>query len=949
VATLLDSESPFEAVYSLHRHDVLGYLVGAYVVHAPEGKLGMKYNRLLPENLSRYGHRLDDTDRKLVTLLDEIVLQNLFKKFKKKESSLQQFVDKFAENPHRQYILQYIERRVAQVPELLQGKPLYVMSKDGYPAARRLWVDPTPAEVRLRIVRDESGLEYEAIVSQNGNRLPLEAKPGGVVGIKPVWLWHDDRLLPIPDLPDGRRLKPFFNKPVIKVPKTSEADYFQKFIRKLVAEMEIEAQGFEVTTVEETPRFTLDIVGDNAGIVTLKARVWYGPFELPIDAREKFRVKAESAHDDYTVHRIRRNREAEAEFTAFFEALRTDGVSLIDFSLPEAKAHEWIADNLAKLRAQGVEVRQQLGNEEFTYAQPTLLYTLEALPPSALLLRCHLGVEGQQVPLERIRPNILKGEGKVQLPDGRWVYIPQAWLDDLRHLMEVARPAEGGLRLVRYQLGIVRSAFRGKTAGEPPPDTAGLQDIAPQPVPPQVQATLRDYQKAGYDWLWFLRQNGLGGILADDMGLGKTLQALTLLQRVYAEGADAPTLVVLPNSLVYNWLSEAEKFTPELKVLVYKGGKRAETVPQFFAHHLILTTYGTMRQDAEALAQVEFEYVILDESHFIKNREAKTTRAVLDLRARNRLSITGTPIENSTMDLWTQFEFLNPGLLGTAAFFDRHYALQIERGGNDERAQQLHDVVNPFILRRTKEMVAKDLPDRIEQVQPCEMAPKQLSLYTRTSVLYRRTLFADRDEAALARNRLQVLSSLQRLRQIAIHPQLVDPLVTESGKYEVMLDLLAEVLAAGNKVLIFSQFVKLLRIIEPDLRARGIPFAYLDGSQRPEERAQQVERFQTDPAVPVFLISLKAGGVGLNLTAAQYVFLLDPWWNPAVEQQAINRAHRIGQQQTVFVYKFITKDTIEEKILKLQERKLQLAREVVRSEAQFFKALTKADLEALFE
>jgi SNF2 family DNA or RNA helicase len=429
------------------------------------------------------------------------------------------------------------------------------------------------------------------------------------------------------------------------------------------------------------------------------------------------------------------------------------------------------------------------------------------------------------------------------------------------------------------------------------------------------------------------------------MGLGKTLQTLTLLLREHGGTASAasPSLIVVPNSLVFNWQAEARKFAPALKCLQYTGLRRQEQLSKFADHHLIVTTYGTVRQDLELLLQFRFHYVVLDESQTIKNRDAKITRAVLQLQAAHRLSLTGTPIENSAMDLWTQMQFLNPGLLGSESFFGKYYAIPIEKERNERRAEALRKLTAPFIMRRTKEMVATELPPRTDQVQLCEMTAEQQRLYNETKGAIRQTLFSEQALDSLHTNKLQVLSGLQRLRQIAIHPRLVAPEEPiDSGKYTEMWEMLDNILQSGSKVLIFSQFVKFLQIVKYDLIQRGIRFSYIDGSVR--DRGKEVDNFQNDPGIQVFLISLKAGGTGLNLTAAEYVFILDPWWNPAIELQAMNRAHRIGQQKAVFVYKFITEGSIEEKILKLQERKQQLAGDIIQTEDNFFKLLDKDEL-----
>jgi SNF2 family DNA or RNA helicase len=417
------------------------------------------------------------------------------------------------------------------------------------------------------------------------------------------------------------------------------------------------------------------------------------------------------------------------------------------------------------------------------------------------------------------------------------------------------------------------------------------------------------------------------------MGLGKTLQTLSLLQREKENGATQPSLIVMPTSLIYNWVAEARRFTPSLRVLVHTGAQR-NVDPKYFAlHDIVLTTYGLLRSDMEMLRHFPWHYLILD------------ARAVKELIAKHRLSLTGTPVENTLMDLWSQMTFLNPGLLGSETFFRDFYILPIEKFRDVGRTEKLRRLIHPFILRRTKSQVATELPPKVELMHFCEMTEPQRKLYEETKNAYRNYLLEINDTDAGSK-KLNILAGLQKLRQIAIHPHLVEEGKelegNESGKFQEYERLLEEVISKGAKVLVFSQFVRLLKILQDDLAAKGITSCYLDGSTT--DRQGEVEKFQNDPNVQVFLISLKAGGVGLNLTAAEYVFILDPWWNPAVERQAVDRSHRIGQTATVFSYKFISKDTIEEKIVLLQQKKAQLSEDVISVEKDFFKQLDMADL-----
>jgi SNF2 family DNA or RNA helicase len=475
-------------------------------------------------------------------------------------------------------------------------------------------------------------------------------------------------------------------------------------------------------------------------------------------------------------------------------------------------------------------------------------------------------------------------------------------------------------------------------------ELARFDGIEPIDPPAEFTGTLRGYQREGLGWLVFLQRFGFGGCLADDMGLGKTVMVLALL--AMRRNADAsehrPSLVVAPRSVVFNWQQEAHRFTPGLRVLEYTGGGRTSMRARFNEYDVILTTYGTLRRDAAALAETPFDYVVLDEAQAIKNAasvSAKTTRV---LNARHRLALSGTPIENHLGELWSLFEFLNPGLLSTAPAFARAGA---GRQMDDDTVAMLARGLRPFILRRTKDQVARELPARTEQTLYCDLERPQRALYDDLRDHYRRTLLASSN--GVGRAKLQILEALLRLRQAACHPGLIDKRRSghASAKLDMLVPRIAEAVSEGHKTLVFSQFTSLLAILRARLDEAGITYEYLDGRTR--DREARVERFQQDPNCPLFLISLKAGGVGLNLTAAEYVFLLDPWWNPAVEAQAIDRAHRIGQTRQVFAYRLIARDTVEERVLELQAQKRGLADAILNADNRLLRDLRREDLELL--
>jgi len=432
------------------------------------------------------------------------------------------------------------------------------------------------------------------------------------------------------------------------------------------------------------------------------------------------------------------------------------------------------------------------------------------------------------------------------------------------------------------------------------------------------------------------------------MGTGKTVCTLAFLQSLEERDPDGPaSLIVMPRSLLFNWEREAATFTPDLRVAVHHSAVRSLNPAQFDRYDLVLTTYGTMLRDIELLRRYRFRYVILDESQAIKNPLSETAKAARLLNARRRLALTGTPVENSTLELWSQFAFLNPGLLGNLDYFRETFVTPIEKKQSADAAQFLRKLVYPFILRRTKDQVAPELPPRSERVLEVEMEPAQRRLYIKQRDYYRALLLGLIDNAGIDNARMQVLEGLLRLRQICNHPRLIEPdFRGSSGKFELLIETLETLAAEGRKALVFSQFVQMLTLIREALDARRIPYAYLDGQTR--QRQQEVDRFQSDETLPFFLISLKAGGVGLNLTAADYVIHVDPWWNPAVEMQATDRTHRIGQEKPVFVYKLVTRDSVEEKILHLQNRKRELVEQLITADASMLKALTREDVEALF-
>ncbi len=541
-----------------------------------------------------------------------------------------------------------------------------------------------------------------------------------------------------------------------------------------------------------------------------------------------------------------------------------------------------------------------------------------------------------------------KGSEYVKLGNGQYGILPSQWLKDMAPMIKMGELNHDHIHFKRNQTALLDALLSGlpntdidKNFRKYRDKLLTIGDIKKTEAPKKFVGTLREYQKEGLGWLLFLKEIGLGGCLADDMGLGKTVQVLAMLKSLKPSDnpEKKPSLIVVPRSLMFNWREEVNKFTPNVKVLEYSGADRAKLLTKSLKNTLVLTTYGTMRKDILKLKDQEFNYVILDEAQAIKNPNSLVAKATRLLPAQHRLALSGTPVENNLNDIWSIFEFLNPGMLGKFKAF----------GKMEEEASRefLRKALGPFILRRRKSEVAQGLPEKTEQTLYCEMTTSQKKFYSELKNYYQAGLLKKVHAEGMGKVKIQVLEALLRLRQAACHPGLVDKsmLTTSSSKIESLYEQLQEVMAEGHKALVFSQFTSLLSIFKEKLDREGVSYLYLDGKTR--KREQCVNQFQKDPTKKVFLISLKAGGVGLNLTAAEYVFILDPWWNPAVEAQAIDRAHRIGQNNKVFAYRMICKGTVEEKIIELQKEKKELAESIISKDKGGIQKLTPDDLDFL--
>ncbi len=660
---------------------------------------------------------------------------------------------------------------------------------------------------------------------------------------------------------------------------------------------------------------------------------------------------------------IMRDQEAEARLTQELLDMNFQPRNNALWFLEPEEAIAFLLDSYSKL----VESYRIYGEKALTrykvrLSNPVIVAKVESKEEDKWFnLDVMVEYDDQSVPIEKIWKAWTQKKRYVQLKDGSYTSLPESWLKRMSHKLKALgydpdKPPQKQFKqfeapVLDKILEDLPEATTDSFWNKLRTNIHNFKEIRSIHTPAGLNATLRPYQQQGLCYLNFLREYGFGGILADEMGLGKTIQTLAFIQYMKEKGKTSPNLIVVPTSVLPNWEREAQKFVPELKILIIYGTRREGMFKMINDSDLVITTYALLRRDLEELLKHEFNAIILDEAQNIKNPNTITARSVRKLASKLRICLSGTPIENNLFELWSLFEFLMPGFLGSQHSFQRGIVKPI-KDGDEETLDFLRTRVKPFILRRTKSEVAKDLPPKIENVYYCALADEQLDLYAALAKKLKEQVLQDVDQKGLAKSQMSILDALLKLRQICCHPRLLKldmPGVSTnlpSGKFDAFKDMVTDIIEEGHKVLVFSQFVQMLHIIRSWLVINETPFAYLDGSSK--DRFDQVDRFNNTPEIPIFLISLKAGGTGLNLTSADYVIHYDPWWNPAVESQATDRTHRIGQTRQVFSYKMICQNTVEEKILKLQESKRDVAEAIIPGQ-EAWKSLTRDDLEQLFD
>nr|WP_321452040.1 DEAD/DEAH box helicase [uncultured Carboxylicivirga sp.] len=918
------------------------------------------------EHITDNRYPFSSSQKEMVKLLSAINEHNIFKRFSKQKTQ-KLFFDKMDEKYAEEHIRPYIDKKIAEALEIisLDDTPVYYKNPKytRLYKADRINISPLYDEALFSFTLDHTGLKYTLKIKKGDQYIGLTNREVLELTTTPATFLINNQLYRFNNI-DSKKFRPFLRVNHVLVRPQSVETYMNTFVQTSIRNHDVEAIGFEIRDkkVDMRPVLVLEKDLSHNPILTLRFR--YDQKEYLAGTKSEVFVDLLKNKGHYQFIRFKRNKEKESIVIESLKSMGLVNVSASQYlpndisSYPEAilsRIVEWINHHYAEIITNNIVLIQN-GFEESYYTGKVKLEVAYIDDNDWFDINVVIKVGEFKIPFHKIRQHILKGKREYHLPNKEIFVIPEEWFarfSDLMHFVEVKddKMLLGKMHfnlLDKDKLTEVSPDWKNKIGQLINESNGRMLD-----TPDGLNAQLRQYQQEGFTWMQLLNKNNFGGILADDMGLGKTIQTISLLLNEYnhseqEEEKENPeeqldlfngnivgfnrsnlpaSLIVMPTSLVHNWANEIKKFAPQLKVYLYTGTNRVKTkeIGKILRHyHLVLSSYGVVRNDIDYLSNYKFHYVILDESQNIKNPTSKIYQAVSALQSTYRLVLTGTPIENALVDLWAQMNFVNKGLLGSLNFFKNNFAGPIEKKQNEEKEKKLQQLITPFILRRTKEMVAKELPPVTEQVLLCDMSEDQQKFYDREKSGIRNELLKAVEKTGINKNAILALKALTKLRQIANHPVLVDDKYKgKSGKYQQIFEKLDSIITEKHKVLIFSSFVKDLELIEKDLKAKKLRYSKLVGSTL--DRNKAVEEFTKNEDCRIFLISLKAGGVGLNLVEADYVFVLNPWWNPAAEAQAVNRAHRIGQTKNVFVYKFISADSIEEKIMRLQEKKMELA------------------------
>lgn len=953
--------------FTLHSMGHLGCFPECVVVDTDEkGIFSTQSVKITTQNKNNYKHLFDKTDEQLFLICTKLEKESIVSKVnEKKTDSWDKLRQKYLDGKNlprelqyiKDYLIEYIETNQNAFFDLISDKPLY-LPQGKFPFTWiKINIEQELPELLYCFDIQAGEINYSLNISCRKKQIDLSG--GLLVSRKRARVLLKNKIFEFEEEVDGSKLIPFFNKNLVTVVQQYMEEYIQKVILPLIPSNRIVPSGFDIITVPGMTNATLRVkelsqiqqisLFENEAIDTSQKSL---VFELVFEyqnflfwaGQSGALTKLEKQDNSYVIYKVERDFALEQ---LYIDALNEIGLDLnaLVKRMPYNLGVEWLNDNYKAIETTGIEIKFEKRDSDthqiFLGERSIFVEMKEEHDWFDIKGRVKFG--SYEIPFIRILSYIRLDKHQMLLPGGEYIQIPQAWFDEYKTIAELCKIENGKAVIAKYHCVAANTLQKNPTVALSIKDN--MRRLLEQSLdknfdlPKNFNGELRHYQQQGYNWMRLLNELSLGGCLADDMGLGKTIQTLCLMQWMKEQNGGL-NLLVVPTSLIYNWEQEAAKFTPQIKVHVHAGNQRTRNAEDFKNVDIVLVSYGILRRDKQFLTSIPFHYVILDEAQAIKNPQSDTAMACLSLQAKRFLTLTGTPLENSLTDLWSLVHFFNRNMLGSQSNFTRTCKLP-------EKQELYRQLLKPFLLRRNKSEVLTELPEKSIIVQWCDMTSEQQQFYRDIRNSYRDKFLESKNKNDKI-SPVILLEGLLRLRQTANHPLLTDKTYTDdSGKFETVCQMLDEVIAIGDKVLVFSSFVEHLKLYKNYLDSKQITYCYLDGATK--DRKKEVERFQNDTDTQIFLLSLKAGGLGLNLTSANYVFLLDPWWNPAAEAQAFDRAHRMGQLNKVFVYKFISRNTIEEKIIKLQEEKLQLFDNMINSDNEILAHLNVNDVMKLIE
>ncbi len=940
-----------DIVLAISKHRIFGNIIAAFHVQSVSEYVLQIVGRASTLTIEK--EDVSDDVRKLVKILDELSEQHIIKTFSKGKTA-KTFLNSLTDDDIKNSIRPFIDKRICSALPVIERANLEVYRlSDGYRSINvqdRITIAPVfKCKPRFFFTITDSGdLLYTLKVSDGITDVSIFNTNVAELSSQPAVFAAGDVLYSLEDIPFAK-FKPFALKPRIVVESRLVDMYMNKAVMPNLGLYQVSAYGFDIIKHRSKFHARLDATDGIFGFGFSLSFVYTkrDGTEVKCDYADRHRPVDISKRDGrYVLDVVMRDFDKEKRLIDVLVSdmglenmgkmfVTSEKASLLDLV-------HWVYSVRDMLDEYGIDVTVSDDNDAF-FAGSWNIQSEANESIDWFDLRIVVEVGEFKIPFRRFLKNISTGDNRFRLPDGTIFVIPDEWFEQWSGVVPFVtdgQPDDERLLIAKTCAPLLPEFIVPAKQVEARVPEAGAEAIPF--LTDCVKANLRPYQEVGVRWLTALSNSGHGGILADDMGLGKTLQAITLLTNVYrCEGGNAndvfarnetgvlPSLIVMPVSLIFNWQKELAKFAPQLSVYVYMGRNvvlGATTKLKLSQYHIVLTSYGMVRSSIASLRSVDFEYVVLDESHTVKNPSSKTYSAIKELRAQRRINLSGTPVENNLVDLWAQMNIVNPGLLGSKAFFEQQYRRPIEKNVDDSVLRRLRSVTRPYILRRTKEQVLRELPPISIQTITCAMSESQREVYEREKSACRNALTGVSVDGG--RRRFMVLQALTKLRLIANHPSLcLDDYDGGSGKADVVFGRIESIAKSGHKMLVFSSFVRDLDLLASRLRDAGIGYLVMTGITK--DRQSIVTEFTNNQSIPVLLMSLKVGGVGLNLTCADYVLMLNPWWNPAAERQAYGRAHRMGQLSSVTVLRFVSQDTIEQKIDDMQARKLRLAADAV--------------------